>query len=469
MTTVASQSKPAARRSRKPAEKAVDDAPTPTTPLTLQLDGLFGHLSCVSGLYAKETFLSLYSCVARMLRDHPMRGVVLSKTNGDPDFETVAAAVENLRDIPLHRFEADGRLQHADTPVAADALPHTMGFLLVLTDRLCAMLYWTSKTDATYKLYEGGWTFHPGDTKTAASHLCQQLGLSDLGALLEATAIDRRYDDKLNLIVSAMVNGLENRNRQLTVALDQVKQLNTQMVETERLAAIGQLSSVIAHEIRNPLGLIDLYAKLVESQVSVWQEKPDTFNAEAVQPHLSQIRQATSHLETILSELTQYARPLTLNTGEVDLIEFVRGIGQFYTPKFEENGVTLELPEPAEPLMMTLDADRIRQSLINLLKNALEASTAGSTVRVQIASRQDDDRVFIRVADQGTGIDPASRKKLFTPYFSTKGAQGTGLGLAHSRKILLAHGGNVELLTSKPGHGSVFALILPKTPLQPAS
>jgi signal transduction histidine kinase len=108
------------------------------------------------------------------------------------------------------------------------------------------------------------------------------------------------------------------------------------------------------------------------------------------------------------------------------------------------------------------DADKIRQALINLLKNALEASPADSTVRVSIVHRNGDPQLYIKVSDEGQGVNPANIQKLFTPYFSTKGS-GTGLGLAHSRKILQAHGGNVELLSSEPDKGSTFALVLPRT------
>ena len=109
-----------------------------------------------------------------------------------------------------------------------------------------------------------------------------------------------------------------------------------------------------------------------------------------------------------------------------------------------------------------MDADRIRQALINLIKNALEASPQDSTVTVTVAKRENDRHIYIKVRDEGTGVDDKIQQKLFTPYFSTKG-NGTGLGLAHSRKILQAHGGSVELLSTKAAEGSTFALILPDT------
>lgn len=431
---------------------------------SLQLDGLFGHLSCSDGLYARDTFINLFSCIARMIRDHHLEGFAIARTLGDDGFDTATLALDNLQKLKLIRV--DETLE--ENPVAQ--VPNQLGFLLVLTNRLCAALYWSPETNETFSMYEGGWTFHPNDTKTITERLVELLDDAALKTLLDETAIDRRYDDKLNVITTSLVNGLETRNRKLVVALDQVNVLNNKVLQSERLAAIGQLSSVIAHEIRNPLGLIDLYAKLIEAQVEQLTTEDEertveekTEQTDKLKKNLDQVRQATQSLETILSELTNYAKPLTLNQETVDLVSFARDIGEFYQPKYDEKGVALVLPDGGEKpvtICASIDRDRIRQSLINLLKNALEASPPDTKVVLSVDSRQHDPNVFIKVKDQGCGIDDIGRKKLFTPYFSTK-QKGTGLGLAHCRKILQAHGGNVECLHSMPGEGSVFAMILP--------
>jgi signal transduction histidine kinase len=431
----------------------------------IRLDDLLGHLCGSTGLYSRETFLSLYGCITRMIRDHRLTGFVMTRTLDDPAFETAAHAMETLPGLPLYRFNQPDLF-----PVEAGFEDRT-GFLIVLTDRLCATLFWSAATHSTYRMYEGGWTFHPGDTRTIAAQLIARLERPELEHLLQETAIDRRYDDKLNVLTTALVQGLENRNRELTVALEQVKVLNKKKLDTERLAAIGQLSSVIAHEIRNPLGLIDLYAKLTEDQLAKLLDDP-LFKGEAnavterkdvLLKNLALIRQATGSLETILSELTNYSRPLQLHLQATDMHRLVGDVCDFYRPSYQEKGMTLTFAEDASALSerLAVDADKIRQALINLLKNALEASPEGGAVSVRLACRTNDAQLYIKVADEGCGVAPAHLKKLFTPYFSTKGS-GTGLGLAHSRKILQAHGGSVELLSSMPGQGSVFALILPR-------
>ncbi len=446
--------------------EAMDTSKQQNTPTRLaKLDGLLGHLSSSSGLYSKETFLSLYGCITRMIRDHRMPGFVMTRTLGDEDFESLASSLEGRDDLELYRFDEPKSL-----PKSVGISPST-GFLIVLTDRQCAVISWNVDARKSFQMYRGGWTFHPSDTKTIASHLIGHLskesGDESLQRRLEETPIDRRYDDKLNTLVTSLVNGLENQSRDLAMALQQVQDLNKQRMEQERLAAIGQLCSVVAHEIRNPLGLIDLYAKLIEVQT----EKLDLLEGqddktEALYKNIRLIRQSIESLETILSELTSYSRPLTLALAPVSVVDFISDICDFYRPSYDEKSVELILNKPniKDELLINLDKGRIQQALINLLKNALEVSKAGDQVTVIIASRKNDDKVYIKVKDQGSGIDRKSRKKLFTPYFSTK-RNGTGLGLAHSRKILQAHGGSVELLSSSlqgKNPGSTFALVLPK-------
>jgi signal transduction histidine kinase len=431
----------------------------------IRLDELFGHLCASAGLYSKETFLSLYGCITRMVRDQRLTGFVLTRTLGDGSLETMAHALNGLPNLPLHRLE-EPALFPADAGIG-----ERTGFLIVLTDRLCAALFWSASTHDTFRLYEGGWTFHPGDTRTIAEQLIGYLDRPELVRLLSETTVDRRYDDKLNTLITALVHGLENRNRELTVTLDQLQLLNKRNIDTERLAAIGQLSSVIAHEIRNPLGLIDLYAKITEDQLARLTLE-NAGQQEQLLKNLSMIRQATGSLETILSELTNYSRPLQLQLRPTDIAALVSDVCEFYQPSYREKQVNLEFTVSTEPSgemlePLEVDADKIRQALINLLKNALEASPAGSTVSVSVACRRNDAQLYVKVADEGKGIEPQHIQKLFTPYFSTKG-NGTGLGLAHSLKILQAHGGSVELLSSAPGKGSVFALILPRPDREPS-
>jgi signal transduction histidine kinase len=425
---------------------------------TYKVDELLGHLTPNHGLFSKATFLNLYACFVRLIRDQRLKGTVLTLMQGQDDFQLVSLGLQACDNINIYALDAHARHSQQEACLLSPGL----GAMVVLTDKLSAYLYWNQQTQDTFRMLQGGWSFHPGDTKTLATQLADWFELEELQHFLADGHIDRRYDDKLSLIVSSLVANLEARNRDLTMALVRENQLNDRIVNSERLAAIGQLCSVIAHEIRNPLGLIDLYASLVDSHL---QQLPDC--NELTLANLQQIKQATQHLDSILQELTQYSRPLELKVELLELVAFVQNHLEFMRPSFDQKGIPLSfelaLAYNETTLPIQADATRLRQAMTNLLKNALEATPEGKAVVVTVSQRTNDTQVFIKVRDEGKGIAEDTQSKLFTPYFSTKGSEGTGLGLAHTRKVMQAHGGNAQLLWSTPEQGSCFALVLPLT------
>jgi two-component system sensor histidine kinase HydH len=451
-------------------------------------DELLGQLSGHSGLFSQATFQNLVSSLTRLVRDQRLKGTVLIYTpTGTADFETATLGLKAMQGVEvislapivenhLATLVERGQLSTGGTtPLFSPKL----GFILFLTERLGASVYWDTSTIDTFQLAQGGWSFNPQDVKTLATRLGEMLENEPLQSTIEQAPTDRRYDEKITFLVSSLVSNLEHRNRELSGAVSSLQTLNTQLVEQERLATIGQMSSTIAHEIRNPLGLIDLYASLVETQLT-------NLNLEALDPmvmkNLGQIRSSILHMESILSELTQYARPLELALQPINLKTFIEEVCDYYLPQFEANGITLTvehtLNTAALPEVMWQEyqgnVTRLRQALINLLKNALEASLSAQekemangipsksrSVTVGLSYRKDDKGLFLKVKDEGCGIAFDKREKLFTPYYSNK-ANGTGLGLAHVQKIMQAHnGGKATLLWSEPTKGSTFALVFP--------
>ena len=429
-----------------------------------------------TGIYSRFTFLTLYRCLLKLVVEHGMKGLILSDPGPHPDFQdTLKQALPGPDTVTetLHQT-----LQWIDTrsiegpPVFADG-----GYLIILTDRLCASVIWRSERRHEFphssmgRRLQGGWNFHPQVCRELGESVHTQLHLSPSGWADIYTHLDRRFDEKLGILISSLVQGLETQNIALADALETVHELNQRAVDQERLAAIGQLCSVIAHEIRNPLGLIELYTKIVETQITAalspeTQNSPDT--ASSIQSNIQLIRSSVQSLEGILSDLSSYAKPLQLQVAPENILTLIHDWVKSYQPVFEAEGKTLTwgVPEISpdrlenNTLIVSVDAERLKQAMINLLKNALEATPEGKHVIVTIASRNRDDKLYVKVKDQGSGVDPFVAPKLFTPYFSTK-KNGSGLGLAHSRKILQAHGGSVDLLSSDTALGSTFALILP--------
>ena len=218
--------------------------------------------------------------------------------------------------------------------------------------------------------------------------------------------------------------------------------------QMDQLAALGRFTSSVAHEIRNPLTGIGMGVRRLARAL---REQPA--EAEHVEFVLSEIRR----LDGIVQELFDITHPRKLDLRARPLEDTVRRAEQSLAGVFEERGVRVERGSaPALP-PVPHDADQLQQVFINLLKNAAEASPAGSVIRVSLAAAAG--HVVATVTDAGHGMDADTQRTLFEPFFTTK-PKGTGLGLYVTHEIVKRHGGSLEV-ASAPGAGATFTLELP--------
>jgi signal transduction histidine kinase len=224
-------------------------------------------------------------------------------------------------------------------------------------------------------------------------------------------------------------------------------QMELRLQQSERLASIGEMSTYIAHEIRNPLFAISGFANqlLREAQDEKTREKLGIIVAES------------HRLDGILKSILTFARPSESAPGVADVNDIVRNTMDLMGMACENQGIEPVLALTTDLPLVKADRELIKQCLINLVKNAVEAMPAGGrlTVRTSLAPAH----VVLEVEDTGVGIPLEMRDKVFSPFFSTKG-KGSGLGLAMIKKILDDLGGTVDL-TSVPGEGTRVTLLLP--------
>lgn len=212
--------------------------------------------------------------------------------------------------------------------------------------------------------------------------------------------------------------------------------LQRENARTRRLAEIGQMTAAIAHEIRNPLTGIRTAAQLVRSAPEQCDELGKIIEEEAVK------------LNRLCDEFLEFARPLRLELGSVNLREVAHAIADSCRGQFEDAGVSLSVH--ATDAVVEADRRRVEQVCRNLVLNALQACRPGGEVQIRVENGH------LAVVDDGAGIDENAMDKLFTPFFTTK-SQGTGLGLSTVRKIVDAHGGRIAVRSS-PGRGTTFEL-----------
>ncbi|HZI14920.1 MAG TPA: ATP-binding protein [Myxococcus sp.] len=223
---------------------------------------------------------------------------------------------------------------------------------------------------------------------------------------------------------------------------------------TEKLAAVGTMTAGLSHEIRNPLNAAALQLSVLERRV---RKLPDGQQGSLLEPLLL-VRDEIRRLDHILEDFLQFARPREFRPGSVDMRGVMRRVVDLLSGQAEARKVTLEkapLDEPLPPVAG--EEERLRQVLINLCLNALEATPAGG--RVTLSAGHENGFVWMTVDDTGPGIPQEARDRIFEPFFTTK-AQGSGLGLSIVHAIVTQHGGTLEVDTA-PGGGARFILRVP--------
>ncbi len=225
--------------------------------------------------------------------------------------------------------------------------------------------------------------------------------------------------------------------------LTDIKALQSQVELKERLSQLGEMSAGISHELRNSMSVISGYAKLLCKKV-------ESSNKSTVDAILTEI----NSMDKIISELLAFAKPTVLNTGQVDLSEMIKesaatAVGDNNTIEVSINAVNY----------MSIKADEIllRQALINLFINAVEAMPEGGRLGIELSYL--NDKAAITVQDTGYGIPKDLIQRIFLPFHTTK-EKGTGLGLALVQKVIISHGGSIDV-DSKEGEGTTFRVVLP--------
>jgi signal transduction histidine kinase len=258
----------------------------------------------------------------------------------------------------------------------------------------------------------------------------------------EITMLSREFN--------AMAEKLARRDAKL-------REQHEALLKSERLATVGRMTSVITHELRNPLSSINLNTEmLMESLVEehgIDRDDPD------VMPLLRTITDEVERLRDITEEYLVYARLPTADLEDVDMVDIVENLVDFHLGEWERSGVEVEVDWPDGSLPLRADPDHLRQALLNVVKNAIEISPEGSVVRIGMEG--DDESVQVWVRDYGPGLED-DPDELFEPFYTTK-PDGTGLGLPMTQQMVEEHHGSIDV-EQPDGGGTRFALTLPRDP-----
>ncbi|MGD8632505.1 MAG: ATP-binding protein [Anaerolineales bacterium] len=240
------------------------------------------------------------------------------------------------------------------------------------------------------------------------------------------------------------------RNKELAEINARLAAAQAQLVQSEKLAAVGQLTAGIVHDVKNPLAVIKGLAEEAAEDPNI-----DEFTLEA----LHTIRESATRANTIVTDLLKFARQSTPVTHRRDIRDTLKSVFRLTEYLLRKGHVTLHDGLPEQPVMVTYDAQQIEQVLINLITNAIQAMPDGGDLFIDLEHL--DERVEVSVRDEGIGIPEEYLGKIFDPFFTTKAeGEGTGLGLSVSYGIVSEHGGHIDV-ESELGQGTTFKVTLP--------
>jgi PAS domain S-box-containing protein len=227
--------------------------------------------------------------------------------------------------------------------------------------------------------------------------------------------------------------------------ITELKNLRERVIKTERMAALGEVAARVAHEIRNPLVSLGGFAKRLEKRLDG-----------GLKEYADIIAKEVGRLEMILNEILGFVKEARVIKETVNAGRILEEVIATMQAEIEDKAVVF-VKEFGEPIDIFVDPNRMKDALLNILKNAVQAVDPGGTVTVK-TYRKENECVF-EIADTGSGISEADKASIFDPFFTTK-KSGTGLGLTITHRIIEEHAGRIEV-RSEPGKGSIFSVFIP--------
>src|SRR5436305_2928179 len=254
--------------------------------------------------------------------------------------------------------------------------------------------------------------------------------------------------------VQVSLDFIQERGTQIGALLtmrdaESVRRIEDEIELSRRISASGRVTRGVAHEVKNPINAIVLHLQLLRNKLQ--EVDPATSR------HVDIIDSEIHRLDRVVQILVDFTRPRDLHLEETDLRSVLEEVALLAAPDAEQHGVDLVRELPPDPIPVKIDADFIKQAMLNVVLNGVQSMPNGG--KLAITAHRNEDAVITEVRDQGTGIPAAVQDKIFELYFTTK-KTGSGIGLAQTYQIMMWHYGSVDF-ESEEGKGTTFRLRLP--------
>ncbi len=266
--------------------------------------------------------------------------------------------------------------------------------------------------------------------------------------------LQREFEVAGGKSVQVSLDFVQEKNSQIGALLimrdtESVRRIGDEIEMSRRLSASGRLTRGVAHEVKNPINAIVLHLQLLRNKLA--HQEPDT------RRHMDIIDSEIRRLDRVVQTLVDFTRPRDLRLEEIDVRRLMEEVAQLAAPDAEQHGVKIERHLPAERLPIKADLDLMKQAILNVVINGVQAMPRGGLLT--ISAHREDNVVVAEVRDQGGGIPRDMHDKIFELYFTTK-KEGSGIGLAQTYQILQWHYGSVDF-ESAEGAGTTFRFHIP--------
>jgi signal transduction histidine kinase len=232
--------------------------------------------------------------------------------------------------------------------------------------------------------------------------------------------------------------------------VESVHRIEDELEISRRLAAVGRLTSGVAHEVKNPINAIVVHLEVLRQKL----KDPDS----DTKRHIDVIGSEIRRLDRVVQTLVDFTRPMELRLAEIDLRRLLDDIVMLATPDAEKHGVQIIEDFEHDPLPVKIDVDLVKQAVLNIMINGMQAMTANGG-NLTVTAKRDRDQATVEITDQGGGIPENIREKIFNLYFTTKSG-GSGIGLPMSYRVMQLHNGSMEFDGARGG-GTTFRLVFP--------
>jgi len=259
--------------------------------------------------------------------------------------------------------------------------------------------------------------------------------------------------EAFNLMTARFQDVAENLDRQ-------VQERSSQLIRSERLAGVGFLAAGVAHEINNPLSAIAMAAESLEARIDEVVSRLPGDEARVVTQYVQLIVREAFRCKQITERLLDFSRGRDSERVPTDLVQLTTEVLAMarLLSKYKQKQIEFA---PCAPCIVEISPAEIKQVVLNLVANGLDAMQPGGTLRLRVIDQLD--HAVLQVQDEGCGLSPEVIDNMFEPFYTSKQAgQGTGLGLSISHQIVSQHGGTISAFSAGPGQGATFEVRLPK-------